>query len=34
MAGEKAAARLRREGIPAVVTTTLARRQYWKKILD
>jgi 4-diphosphocytidyl-2-C-methyl-D-erythritol kinase len=34
MAGQKAAARLRRNGIPAVVTTTLARRQYWKKILD
>ena len=34
VAGEKAAARLRRKGIPAVVTTTLARRQYWKKILD
>jgi 4-diphosphocytidyl-2-C-methyl-D-erythritol kinase len=33
-AGEKAAARLRRNGIPAVVTTTMTRRQYWKKISD
>ncbi len=32
-AGEKAAARLRREGVPAVATTTLTRRQYWKKFL-
>ena len=31
-AGEKAAARLRRDGIPAVVTTTMTRQQYWKKI--
>jgi 4-diphosphocytidyl-2-C-methyl-D-erythritol kinase len=30
-AGEKAAARMRRDGIPAVATTTLTRRQYWKK---
>ncbi|MGH9545700.1 MAG: 4-(cytidine 5'-diphospho)-2-C-methyl-D-erythritol kinase, partial [Terriglobales bacterium] len=30
-AGQKAVARLRHEGIPAVVTTTLTRRQYWKK---
>ena len=33
-AGEKAAARLRRDGIPAVVTTTMTRHQYWKKISD
>ncbi len=33
-AGKKAAARLRRNGIPAVVTTTMTRRQYWKKISD
>ncbi len=32
-AGEKAAARLRRDGIPAVATTTMTRQQYWKKIL-
>jgi len=30
-AGQKAAARLQRGGVPAVVTTTLTRRQYWKK---
>jgi 4-diphosphocytidyl-2-C-methyl-D-erythritol kinase len=30
-AGQKAAVRLRRDGVPAVVTTTLTRRQYWKK---
>ncbi len=30
-AGQKAAARLQRNGIPAVATTTLTRRQYWKK---
>jgi 4-diphosphocytidyl-2-C-methyl-D-erythritol kinase len=30
-AGEKAAVRLRRNGVPAVATTTLTRRQYWKK---
>ena len=29
---QKAAARLQRDGVPAVVTTTLTRRQYWKKI--
>jgi len=33
-AGQKAAARLQRDGVPAVVTTTLTRRQYWKKISD
>ena len=33
-AAEKAAARLRNDGIPAVATTTLTRRQYWKKIFD
>ena len=26
--------RLRRDGIPAVATTTMTRRQYWKKISD
>jgi 4-diphosphocytidyl-2-C-methyl-D-erythritol kinase len=30
-AGQKAVARLQRDGIPAVVTTTLTRRQYWRK---
>ncbi len=30
-AGQKAIARLQRDGVPAVVTTTLTRRQYWKK---
>jgi 4-diphosphocytidyl-2-C-methyl-D-erythritol kinase len=33
-AAEKAAARLRNDGIPAVATTTLTRQQYWKKIVD
>jgi len=33
-AGQKAVASLRRDGVPAVVTTTLTRRQYWKKISD
>jgi 4-diphosphocytidyl-2-C-methyl-D-erythritol kinase len=33
-AAEKAASRVRRSGIPAAVTTTLTRRQYWKRILD
>jgi 4-diphosphocytidyl-2-C-methyl-D-erythritol kinase len=33
-AGEKAVARLRRDGVPAVVTTTMTRQQYWKKISD
>jgi 4-diphosphocytidyl-2-C-methyl-D-erythritol kinase len=31
---EKAAARLRKGGIPATATTTLTRQQYWKKIFD
>jgi 4-diphosphocytidyl-2-C-methyl-D-erythritol kinase len=31
---EKTAAKIRRQGIPAVTTTTLTRRQYWKKIFD
>jgi 4-diphosphocytidyl-2-C-methyl-D-erythritol kinase len=31
---EKAAARLRKDGIPATATTTLTRPQYWKKIFD
>ena len=30
-AAKKAAARLQRDGVPAVVTTTLTRRQYWRK---
>ena len=30
-AGLKAAARLQRNGVPAVATTTLTRRQYWSK---
>jgi 4-diphosphocytidyl-2-C-methyl-D-erythritol kinase len=30
-AAEKAAARLRKQGVPARVTSTLTRRQYWKK---
>jgi len=30
-AAQKAAARLQRNGVPAVATTTLTRRQYWKK---
>jgi len=33
-AAEKAAARLRKQGIPATATTTLTRPQYWKKIFD
>ena len=33
-AGQKAAVRLQRHGVPAVVTNTLTRRQYWKKISD
>jgi 4-diphosphocytidyl-2-C-methyl-D-erythritol kinase len=33
-AAEKAAARLRKDGIPATATTTLTRPQYWKKIFD
>jgi 4-diphosphocytidyl-2-C-methyl-D-erythritol kinase len=32
-AAEKAAARLKRGGIPAVVTMTMTRQQYWKKFL-
>jgi 4-diphosphocytidyl-2-C-methyl-D-erythritol kinase len=32
-AGEKAAARLRRDGVPAVATMTMTRQQYWKKFL-
>jgi 4-diphosphocytidyl-2-C-methyl-D-erythritol kinase len=31
---EKAAARLRKDGVPATATTTLTRPQYWKKIFD
>jgi 4-diphosphocytidyl-2-C-methyl-D-erythritol kinase len=34
IAGEKAATRLRNRGVPAQVTTTWTRRQYWKKIFD
>jgi 4-diphosphocytidyl-2-C-methyl-D-erythritol kinase len=33
-AAEKAAARLRKDGIPATAKTTLTRPQYWKKIFD
>jgi 4-diphosphocytidyl-2-C-methyl-D-erythritol kinase len=33
-AAEKAAARLRKDGILATATTTLTRQQYWKKIFD
>jgi 4-diphosphocytidyl-2-C-methyl-D-erythritol kinase len=33
-AAQKAAARLRKDGIPATATTTLTRPQYWKKIFD
>ena len=33
-AGERAAVRLRRNGIGAVVTATMTRRQYWQKISD
>ena len=32
-AAEKAAARMRKDGIQAMVTTTLTRREYWKKFL-
>ena len=32
-AGKKAAAKLRQDGIPAVATSTMARRLYWKKFL-
>ncbi len=32
-AGQKAATRLRRDGVPAVVTKTMTRQQYWKKFL-
>jgi 4-diphosphocytidyl-2-C-methyl-D-erythritol kinase len=30
-AAQKAVVRLQRDGVPAVVTTTLTRRQYWRK---
>jgi len=33
-AAEKAAAWLRKDGVPATATTTLTRPQYWKKIFD
>jgi 4-diphosphocytidyl-2-C-methyl-D-erythritol kinase len=33
-AAEKAAARLRKDGIPATATTTLTRREYWKRMFD
>jgi 4-diphosphocytidyl-2-C-methyl-D-erythritol kinase len=33
-AAEKAAARLRKQGVLATATTTLTRPQYWKKIFD
>ncbi|MBZ5651943.1 MAG: 4-(cytidine 5'-diphospho)-2-C-methyl-D-erythritol kinase [Acidobacteriia bacterium] len=32
-AGQKAAARLQRQGVPAVATTTMTREQYWQKFL-
>jgi 4-diphosphocytidyl-2-C-methyl-D-erythritol kinase len=32
-AAEKAAARLRKNGVPAQATTTLTRAQYWRKFL-
>jgi len=32
-AAGRAAARLRKDGIQAMVTTTLTRREYWKKFL-
>ena len=31
---EKAATRLRKDGVEALVTTTVTRRQYWKNIFD
>ena len=31
---EKAAAKIRKQGIRAITTSTLTRRQYWKKIFD
>ena len=34
VAAEKTAARLKRGGVPAVVTKTMTRQQYWKKISD
>jgi 4-diphosphocytidyl-2-C-methyl-D-erythritol kinase len=33
-AAERAVVRLHKDGTPAVATTTLTRRQYWKKIFD
>ena len=33
-AAERAAARLRKQGIPAQATVTVDRRQYWEKIFD
>jgi 4-diphosphocytidyl-2-C-methyl-D-erythritol kinase len=33
-AAQRGAATLRRHGVPAHVTTTLTRQQYWKKIFD
>jgi len=33
-AAAKAAGRLRAKGVPAVATSTLTRRQYWKRIFD
>jgi len=33
-AAEKAAATLRKRGVPAEATTTLTRQQYWKKIFE
>jgi 4-diphosphocytidyl-2-C-methyl-D-erythritol kinase len=34
MVAEKAAGKLRRNDVPAAVTTTLTRPQYWRKIFD
>jgi 4-diphosphocytidyl-2-C-methyl-D-erythritol kinase len=32
--GQRAVARLRRDGIPAVATKTMTRQRYWKEISD
>jgi 4-diphosphocytidyl-2-C-methyl-D-erythritol kinase len=34
MSAEKAAAKMRREGVSVTAATTLTRPQYWKKIFD
>ena len=33
-AAQKAASMLKKDGVPAQITTTLTRQQYWKKIFD